>query len=111
MKNQFVVRRNSFAIKTFWAEPKGVNVAARLIQIVTPSNIGVGFIRIFSLVLIIIGIKITATEMSSIKAALIVEIKHITQKNFLVLVLNFFVIRKAWPINRQKKILKSYRCR
>jgi hypothetical protein len=37
----------------------------------------------------------TATETSSIKAALMVDIKHITQKNFLVLVLNFFVILNA----------------
>jgi len=41
------------------------------------------------------GIKITATEMSSIKAALRVEIKQITQKNFRVFVLNFLVILKA----------------
>jgi len=41
------------------------------------------------------GIKITATEISSIKAALKVEIKQITQKNLRVLVWNFFVIREA----------------
>ena len=81
-----ISKLNSLAINIFCADPKGVRVAARFMQIVIPSNIGVGFIFIFSLVLIIIGIKIIATDISSINAALKVEIIQITQKKPRVLV-------------------------
>ena len=79
----------------FSAEPNGVKVEARLIHIVIPRRIGAGFIFNFLLVLIIIGINITATEISSMKAALKVDIRHITQKNILVFVLNLVVIFRA----------------
>ena len=47
VKNQILDNSNLVAIKIFSAEPKGVNVEARLIHIVIPKRNGAGFTRIF----------------------------------------------------------------
>ena len=84
--NQLVDKPNWFAMRIFSAEPNGVKVEARLILIVTPKRNGVGLTCILLQVLMIMGMKITATERSSIIEAQSIAMRQIDQKNFWVLV-------------------------
>src|SRR6056297_3785546 len=69
-------------IITFCAEPKGVNVAARFMQIVIPSKKGFGLVPISLQVSMIIGMNIIAILKSLVNDAEIVEMKQIIQNIF-----------------------------
>jgi hypothetical protein len=57
---------NSYVMITFSGEPKGVSVEAKLIQIVIPNKNGEGLISNSLQANTIMGIKIMATDKSSI---------------------------------------------